>query len=100
MRDDFNSSCELISTVEKAVKGVLAVIETKREVFCTLLSDVHTVRTAAGTSGVAYEIKLKLPDVTEYDNEKFCEFNGNRYEVTRTYRDGEMIELTCQRGVR
>lgn len=100
MRDDFNLTCELCKTVETAIDGVLTITETTREVFCALLSNIHTVKTQAGTTGIAYEIKLKLPDVTEYDGEKFLVFNSNRYEVTRTYQDGDTIELTCQRGVR
>lgn len=100
MRDDFNQVCKLYKTVETAVDGVLTITETYRTVFCSLISNVHTVKTEASTTGISYEIKLKLADVTEYDGEKFCEYEGDRYEIVKTYQDGYLLELTCQRGVR
>lgn len=100
MKDDFNLSCKLFKTTETAVDGVLTITETSRTVFCALLSNVHTIKTEAATTGLGYEIKLKLSDISEYDGEKFVEFQGERYEITRTYQDGYMLELTCVRGVR
>lgn len=100
MRDNFNQVCKLIKTVETSVDGVLTVSETNRTVYCSLISNIHTVKNEANTTGVSYEIKLKLSDISEFDSEKFCEFEGDRYEIVRTYQDGYMLELTCQRGVR
>ena len=99
MRDDFNSVCVLVKTVETSVNGVLTVTESSRTVFCSLLSNIHSIKTEADAIGIGYEIKLKLADVSEYEGEKFCEWNGDRYEVVRTYQNGEMLEITCQRGV-
>lgn len=100
MRDDFNATCILYKTVETAVDGVLTVTESSRTVFCSVLSNIHSLKTEAGTTGIGYEVKLKLADVSEYDGEKFVSFEGDRYEIMRIYQNGDTLELTCQRGVR
>jgi hypothetical protein len=37
-----------------------------------------------------------LADYAEYQGEKICEFEGQRYRVIRTYETGGAIELTCE----
>lgn len=51
------------------------------------------------------EIKFVLPDYLEYNNEqivRFTEFGKEteeEYTVLRTYRNNNLIELVCKRGV-
>lgn len=100
MKDNFNENADLVKTVETSVNGVLTISETTRGVFVALASNIRTVQTQAGTTGIGIEVKLKLPDVAEYEGEKFIDFRGERFEIKRTYQDGYMLELTCKRGVR
>lgn len=100
MRDDFNQVCALVQTVETSVNGVLTVTETTSQAWCSVHSDIRTVKNEAGTVAHGIELKLKLPDISCYGGERYLDFGGDRYEITRTYQDGDMLELTCQRGVR
>ena len=100
MRDDFNQVCELVQTVETSVNGVLTVTESKTVAWCAVVYDIRTTKAEAGTVAHGIELKLKLPDISCYNGERYLDFGDNRYEITRTYQDGEMLELTCQRGVR
>ena len=100
MRDDFNQVCALVKTVETSVNGVLTVTETTSPAFCAVHSNICTIKAEAGTVGTGIELKVKLPDVSCYNGEKYLDFGNNRYEITRTYQDGDLMELTCVRGVR
>ncbi|MBR4451559.1 MAG: hypothetical protein IKS39_06985 [Clostridia bacterium] len=99
MRDDFNEVCNLVAVAESSIDGLLTVKETKRIVFCTVLTDQTSTKSEAGKYGVGMELKIKLPDISEYNGEKFFEYNNIRYEVIRTYRDGDMLEINGLRGV-
>ena len=99
MRDDFNEVCNLVAVEESSIDGLLTVKETKRIVFCTVLTDQTSTKSEAGKYGVGMELKIKLPDISEYNGEKFFEYNNIRYEVIRTYRDGDMLEINGLRGV-
>ncbi len=99
MRDDFNEVCDLVDVVETSIDGLLTVKETKHTVFCSVLTDQTSTKSEAGKYGVGMELKIKLPDISEYNGEKFFEYNNIRYEVIRTYRDGDMLEINGLRGV-
>lgn len=100
MKGDCNLAASLIKTVESSVNGVLTIQETKRDVFCEIMSDIRSVKSEAGAYGINAEIKIKISDVNEYEGEKLVEFDGNRYEITKIFRIGDMLELTCVRGIR
>lgn len=55
----------------------------------------------ASAQGYKPEIQLSVR-IIEYNDEVKVKFNDKLYEVIRTYKKGENIELTCQRwgGVR
>lgn len=99
MYDDFNEVCDLVSVAESSVDGLLTVTETKTTVFCAVLSDQTSTKTEAGKYGVGMELKIKLPDFSEYNGEKFFDYKNIRYEVIRTYRNGDMLEINGLRGV-
>lgn len=99
MYDDFNEVCDLVAVVETSVDGLLTVSETTRTVFCAVLTDQTSTKSEAGKYGIGLELKIKLPDYSEYAGEKFFVYNNIRYEVIRTYRNGDMLEINGLRGV-
>lgn len=44
------------------------------------------------------EIKLVLADYLDYQDESLVDYNGKRYRVLRTYRNGQALELTLERA--
>lgn len=100
MRDDFNQACQLIKTVETSDNGVLKETVTTTSLWCSVSSNIRAMKNEAGTVAHGIELKVKLPDISCYGGERYLDYDGDRYEITRTYQDGEMLELTCVRGVR
>lgn len=71
--------------------------ETRRPVLCSVESIGRQEFYAAATSDVNPEILFKV-NKYEYHNERFCEFDGVKYRIIRTYMAKnafEEIELTC-----
>lgn len=54
----------------------------------------------AQTDGYKPEIKFKLADHYDYDNQKLVDYEGFRYKVLRTYQSGNELEITCYGGIR
>lgn len=73
--------------------------ETRRDVFCEQLSIGQKEFYQAHAVGLQPEIKFKLADYLDYQNETRVEHNGQQYRVLRTYRAGQEIEITCYREV-
>ena len=73
--------------------------ETPRVVLCDVESVGRSEFYAASTSDMNSEIVFKL-NKYEYQNERFCEYDGERYRIIKTYKDNatfEEIELTCEK---
>lgn len=73
--------------------------ETPRVVLCDVESVGRSEFYAAATSDMNPEIVFKL-NKYEYENERLCEYEGERYRIIKTYKDNstfEEIELTCER---
>ena len=76
-----------------------------RKVFAELKSIGQSEFYQAQAVGLKPEIKFVLPDYLEYSNEqivRFQEFGKDteeEYTVLRTYRNNNLIELVCKRGV-
>lgn len=71
--------------------------ETRRAVLCSVESIGRQEFYAAATSDVNPEILFKV-NKYEYRNERFCEFDGVKYRILRTYTTKnafEEVELTC-----
>lgn len=69
--------------------------ETTREVLGEVSSISQNEYYQAAASGLRPELKIKLADFYDYDNEKEVEINSVRYSIKRTYRKGNGIELTA-----
>ena len=55
----------------------------------------------AQTAGSRPQIKFKITDYLDYQNQKYLIHEGVRYKVLRTYRtSSNELEITCYGGVR
>jgi hypothetical protein len=78
--------------------GVLdAPQETARKVYCTEKSVGQSEIYQARGTGLNPELKLILPHAFDYKGEKKLEYGGERWDILRTYREGDNMELTLQR---
>lgn len=73
--------------------------EIRREVFGEVMSIGQKEFYQAHAVGLQPEIKFKLSDYLDYENERLVEHEGQRYRVLRTYRTGQALEITCYREV-
>ena len=69
-----------------------------REVFCRMASIGQREYYEAQAVDVYPECKFILADYLEYDNERLCEYDGQRYRVLRTYRTGQELEIVVARA--
>lgn len=69
-----------------------------REVFCRMASIGQREYYEAQAVDVYPECKFILADYLDYDNERLCEYDGQRYRVLRTYRTGQELEIVVARA--
>ena len=75
--------------------------ESKRTVYCTVRSIGQQEAYLAMGQGLNPELKVILAHDFEYEGEGFCELDGVRYQILRTYiTETDGIELTLQRVTR
>lgn len=79
--------------------GDPVIVETRREVFCEQMSIGQKEFYQAHAVGLQPEIKFRLADFLDYEDETLVEHEGQRYRVLRTYRTGRELEITCYREV-
>ena len=79
--------------------GDPVITEIPREVFAEQMSIGQKEFYQAHAVGLQPEIKFKLSDHLDYENEPCIEYTGQRYRVLRTYRTGQALEITCYREV-
>lgn len=72
--------------------------EAGREVFCRMASIGQREYYEAQAVDVYPECKFILADYLDYDNERLCEYDGQRYRVLRTYRTGQELEIVVARA--
>lgn len=72
--------------------------ETERTVFCRVASIGQREYYEAQAVDVYPECKFILADYLEYDNERLCEYDGQRFRVLRTYRTGQELEIVVTRA--
>ncbi len=70
----------------------------EREVFCRMASIGQREYYEAQAVDVYPECKFILADYLDYDNERLCEYDGQRYRVLRTYRTGQELEIVVARA--
>ncbi len=77
--------------------GVQRPTETERTVYCDVRSVSYSEWFEGGRNGLNPEYQFTMFRY-DYDGEKICEFNGQRYSIYRTYitRD-DSIELYAER---
>lgn len=79
--------------------------QSERRVFAELKSIGQSEFYQAQALGLKPEIKFVLPDYLEYHGEKRLRFRDFReeteqeYTVLRTYRQNNLLELVCKRGI-
>lgn len=87
---------DLITTVQTVDSyGDLVITETARQVFCRVESIGMKEFYQASATGLKPEIKFTLADYLDYQGERLVQYDGHRYQVLRTYRAGQELELTC-----
>lgn len=79
--------------------GDPVVTEVTREVFAKLGSVGQKEFYQAHAVGLQPEMKFVLADYMDYEGEALAEYDGQRYRILRTYRNGKALELTLYREV-
>lgn len=102
----FDSVIKLVSEIKVVDEyGDLISEEREREVFAELRSVGQSEFYQAQALGLKPEIKFLLPDYLEYQGEQklrfqdFGESEEKEYTVLRTFRNGNVLELVCKRGI-
>lgn len=102
----FDNVIKLVSEVKTTDEyGDTHVTKNEKVVFAELKSIGQSEFYQAQAVGLKPEIKFVLQDYLEYNNEqivRFTEFGKEteeEYTVLRTYRNNNLIELVCKRGV-
>ena len=75
--------------------GIVHRTETTEDVFAQVRSIGQSEFYQAAASGLKPTIKFVIADFWDYDNQKELIYNGTRYNVLRTYRTGNALEITA-----
>lgn len=73
-----------------------SVAETSRTVFAEIESISQSEFFAAADADLRPEYRFKV-FYADYEGEKICEFEGERYAIYRTYRNSDRVELYAER---
>ena len=79
--------------------GDPVVTESTREVFGRLGSIGQAEFYQAHAVGLKPELKFILADYLDYENETLVEYQGQRFRVLRTFRNGQELELVLYQEV-
>lgn len=91
--------CWLIGEVPEAHGVFEEPVEEARKVYCTEKSIGQSEAYQARATGLNPELKLILAHAFEYHGEKRLAYQGEHYDIVRTYRtEADSIELTVQRA--
>ena len=71
--------------------------DTAKEVFCEISSISQNEFYVAAQAGFKPSLKVKMADFYDYDGEDMLLYNGDEYNIIRTYQSGTAIELTAER---
>ena len=69
---------------------------TRREVLCRLLSIGQAEFYQANAQDIHPEGKFVLADYLDYEGESLLVYSGRCFRVLRTYRAGQVLELTVE----
>ena len=68
-----------------------------REVFAEVADLGMNEYYLARSAGLSPTIVFEIPDYADYNNEKLCEYAGQKYRIVRATRVGMRERLTCER---
>lgn len=97
----YNDVIKLLSAAQSTnnIGDVIDGTPTEKEVFVKVKSINQNEFYQAQASGFKPEIKFVLKDYYDYNDEKQVKYNDIIYDVIRTYRNNNEMELTCVKGV-
>lgn len=102
----FNQIAKLVSVAETVdAYGDIQTVETEKTVFCEEKSVGMSEKYQAQSLGLKPEIKLVLADYLDYSGEELVRYQSfgqtseKTYQVLRTYRDKNNLELVLQSEV-
>lgn len=100
----YDNIIKLVSVTETNNNGCIQEATTEKEVYAELKSIGFTEFYQAQAVGAKPEIKFVLPDYLDYSGEqriKYTDYVGTEgeYQVIRTYRTGNELEIVCKRGI-
>ncbi|HFI0021325.1 TPA: phage head-tail adapter protein [Streptococcus suis] len=94
----WNEDCILISLSEEPILDELLQpihIEVDVEVSCNKRSLTRSEYYFASQANMNPSMVLEVHGF-EYDNQVYVDFEGVRYEVIKTFENGDIVELTCE----
>lgn len=74
--------------------------ETQRLAYCTVRSVGMQEFYRAKELGLEPSVVFVLAERADYEGEKVVIWEGRRYDVVRTYINGDAIEITCEEAKR
>lgn len=102
----YDEAITLISQTETTDDyGDIVVVPIEKTIFAALKSIGQTEFYQAQAVGLKPEIKFVIADYLDYSGEellKYTPFQGEEetYNIIRTYRNGNTLEITCARGIK
>lgn len=91
----YNDVIQLVSYTESTdAYGITSRVDTTKDVFAQVKSIGESEFYQAAASGLKPEVKFVIADYLDYSDEKEVEWNGKRYNVLRTYRKDNTLEIT------
>lgn len=78
-------------------KNEITEYDYSKELVCEIMSIGQSEFYLAAQSDYKPEIKFKIADYLDYNGEDRILYDGQVYEIVRTYRNKDALEITVQR---
>lgn len=72
---------------------------TPRMIYCQIQSVTRAEYYAAGTDDIKPELELRITHRLDYEGESLIRYNGELYDVIRTFWGGDGVTLTLTKHV-
>lgn len=79
--------------------GDVRKVQTQREVFARLDRIYFTEALQAMSQGFERQVRFRLSDYYDYENEEELLYEGKRWKIVNVQRIGTELELNCTGGV-
>lgn len=73
--------------------------QTPRMIYCQIQSVTRNEYYAAGTDDIKPELDLRITHRLDYEGENLVRYNGELYDVIRTFWSGDAVTLTLTKHV-